>query len=69
MTYISMFQKSYVYLWEGRFLYSGPNILTRTHAHHGVEIGIGVDTPFRMRVGVDEFRDYRGIIVMRRPLG
>lgn len=52
-----------VFLSVGRALYLGPAGDTTPHAHHAIQVSIGLDTPFRMRRGREEWREYDGTIV------
>ncbi len=56
-------KKAYIYLWEGRFLYIGGTIRTRSHAHHALQIGVSSDNPFRMKAGEKRWLDSHGIIL------
>lgn len=56
--------------WEGRaFLglgwafYLGPAGDTTSHAHHAIQVGVGLDGPFRLRRGGGRWRGYDAAVV------
>ena len=56
--------------WEGRvFLsvgcafYLGPAGDTTPHAHHALQVSVGLDAPFRLRQGAGRWREYEAAIV------
>jgi AraC-like DNA-binding protein len=51
------------FLSVGRALYLGPAGDTTPHAHHAIQVTIGLDTPVRLRRGREDWREYDGAIV------
>ncbi len=56
--------------WEGRVflsvgcaLYLGPAGDTTPHAHHALQVSVGLDAPFRLRHGTGRWREYEAAIV------
>lgn len=56
--------------WKGRAclsvgcaLYLGPAGDTTAHAHHALQLSVGLDAPFRLRQGAGRWREYRAAIV------
>ena len=56
--------------WEGRALlsvgyalYLGPAGDTTPHAHHALQVSVGLDAPFRLRQGTGRWREYEAAIV------
>jgi AraC-like DNA-binding protein len=43
-----------LFLWHGRALVVGPGIDSSPHAHYAAQITLGLDRPFRVRLGADE---------------
>jgi AraC-like DNA-binding protein len=58
-----------VLLWSGGSLWIGRDAgRIDSHAHHAIQIALGMDSAFRMASGDGAWRDYRGAIVMpHRP--
>ena len=54
---------AYLYIWPGQFLFVGQALNTHIHDHHAVQLVISLDTPFRMRVGKDEWHPSRGVLI------
>jgi AraC-like DNA-binding protein len=60
---LPMTDTSYIYLWEGRFLYAGKSISSHTHSNHALEIGISMDKPFRMKDAEGIWKESHGIMI------
>lgn len=55
--------KGRVFLSVGRALYLGPAGDTTPHAHHAVQVGIALDTPFRLRHAGQTWNEFEGVVV------
>jgi AraC family transcriptional regulator len=54
-----------LFLWGGCGLYAGPAFATTLHAHHALQVCIGVNGRFRLRSGVAApWRAFRGAVVL-----
>lgn len=54
-----------LFLWGGCGLYAGPAFLTTLHAHHALQVCIGISGRFRLRSGEGApWRAYRGAVVL-----
>jgi len=54
-----------LFLWGGSGLYLGPAFATTLHAHHALQVCIGIDAPLRLRTGADTaWRAFRGAVVI-----
>jgi AraC family transcriptional regulator len=54
-----------LFLWGGCGLYTGPAFATTLHAHHALQVCIGVSGSFRLRSGATApWRAYRGAVVL-----
>ena len=54
-----------LFLWGGCGLYAGPAFATTLHAHHALQVCIGVNGRFRLRSGAAvPWRAYRGAVVL-----
>jgi AraC-like DNA-binding protein len=54
---------TFLFLWEGIFLYIGNAISTNTHDHHALQIIVSKDKPFNMRVAKNVWKAYRSLII------
>lgn len=52
-----------VFLTVGRALYLGPAGDTTPHAHHALQVSVGLDAPIRLRSGEGRWREYAGALV------
>lgn len=48
-----MAERASLFLWHGRALVVGPGIDSTPHAHYAAQITLGLDRPFRVRLGGD----------------
>jgi AraC-like DNA-binding protein len=55
--------KGRVFLSLGRALYLGPAGDTTPHAHHALQVSIGLDAPVRLRRAGEDWREHDGAIV------
>ena len=54
-----------LFLWGGCGLYAGPAFATTLHAHHALQVCIGINERFRLRSDVAApWRAYRGAVVL-----
>jgi AraC-like DNA-binding protein len=52
------------YYWDDRALYVGPGAAGTRHAHHAVQVCVGLSGPVRLRAGTgDRWRSYEGAII------
>jgi AraC-like DNA-binding protein len=63
MTHTENTSGTYLFLWEGIFLYIGNAIATNTHNHHALQIIVSKDNPFNMRVEKSQWKSYRSLII------
>ena len=55
--------KGRAFLSVGSALYLGPAGDTTPHAHHALQVSVGLDAPFRLRQGAGRWREYEAAIV------
>jgi AraC-like DNA-binding protein len=57
-----------VFLGIGRALYLGPAADTAVHAHHAIQLCVGLEGPFRLRANPGRWRRYEGAVVRSNVL-